>query len=124
VAELILWVVSAAVVVTAGVAINAGINAGTVPEVVNFEDTGENGVLKQINTLTDVDVIAIATGSDNKVRLPSSKSIKTSIQMSYETPQIMTTITLPPVPTPTHHPEEVSKTYVIICSNADILSSV
>ena len=59
-------------------------NTRLAPELVKFDDLGDNGVLGQLNRFTDVETIAIATGTDNKV---------------------MATITIPGIPTPTHKPE-------------------
>jgi hypothetical protein len=54
---------------------------------VNFDDMGPDGALAQINDIGKATAVAIAVGADNKV---------------------MTTITLPSAPAPTHKPIDVS----------------
>jgi len=67
----------------------AGLAAGTknVIDSINFDDMSSNGALAQINNVGEATAVAIAVGADNKV---------------------MTTITLPPAPKPTHKSIEVS----------------
>jgi hypothetical protein len=61
--------VEAAIAALAGAAVAAALSDDPVaPERVKFDDTSDEGVLGQLNTVTDVSAIVIATGTDNKVR--------------------------------------------------------
>ncbi|KAF2653177.1 hypothetical protein K491DRAFT_680775 [Lophiostoma macrostomum CBS 122681] len=61
--------VDVAIASIATAAVVAAVGDGVAPERVKFDDTSDNGVLGQINTLTDVTAIAIATGTDNELTL-------------------------------------------------------
>jgi hypothetical protein len=59
--------VAAAVAAVAVVSVHAGVNALKAPESVNFADTGNHGVLAQLNAHVNASAIAIATGTDNGI---------------------------------------------------------